>query len=74
MSRSAEPHIKLDQFLKLTQLAPSGGHAKGLIQSGMVQVNGEVEIRRGRKLFAGDRVTFEDHSLEVSLDDPLNLT
>lgn len=74
MSRSAEPYIKLDQFLKLAQIAPSGGHAKQLIQSGMVQVNGEVEIRRGRKLFTGDQVTFENSSLEVSLPDPLNLT
>lgn len=48
--------IRLDQFLKLANLVDSGGEAKILIQDGEVQVNGEVEVRRGRKLQAGDRV------------------
>jgi ribosome-associated protein len=49
-------HIALDAFLKATGLAPSGGGAKMLIGAGGVQVNGEAETRRGRKLRAGDRV------------------
>lgn len=49
-------HITLDALLKATGLADSGGGAKALIASGAVQVNGEVEIRRGRKLRAGDAV------------------
>lgn len=48
--------IKLDQFLKQMGIAPTGGQAKLLIQSGGVSVNGETETRRGRKLVAGDRV------------------
>lgn len=48
--------IQLDQFLKLSGIAGSGGQAKALIQSGDVKVNGEVEQRRGRKLQAGDTV------------------
>ncbi|MFM7428263.1 MAG: RNA-binding S4 domain-containing protein [Elainella sp.] len=48
--------IKLDQFLKWVGAAQTGGEAKLLIQDGHVQVNGELELRRGRKLVAGDRV------------------
>ena len=42
-------YIKLDQFLKLADIASTGGHAKFLIQEGVVKVNGEVETRRGKK-------------------------
>ena len=45
-----------DALLQATGLADSGGGAKALIASGAVQVNGVVEIRRGRKLRAGDAV------------------
>ncbi|MBD2259073.1 RNA-binding S4 domain-containing protein [Pseudanabaena sp. FACHB-2040] len=73
MNTPTEPFIKLDQFLKLMQIAPSGGQAKLLIQDGYIQVNGLVETRRGRKLFTGDKVTFEDIQLEVNLSDLTNL-
>lgn len=49
-------YIKLDSFLKLANLVMSGGEAKLLIQEEQVTVNGEVETRRGRKLYAGDQV------------------
>ena len=48
--------LRLDQFLKLSGVAGTGGQAKLLIQSGEVQVNGEQETRRRRKLAAGDVV------------------
>ncbi len=48
--------IQLDQFLKLEGVTQSGGEAKHLIQSGQVKVNGETDIRRKRKLRAGDIV------------------
>jgi len=48
--------IKLDSFLKAVDAVCSGGEAKIIISEGMVQVNGEVELRRGRKLRPGDRV------------------
>jgi ribosome-associated protein len=55
-----EETIKLDQFLKLAQIVDSGGQAKHLIQAGFVQVNGQVETRRGRKLRHGDVVLIDD--------------
>lgn len=60
-----EPYIKLDQFLKWVGAADTGGQAKIIIQEGLVQVNGEAETRRGRKLRKGDRVEFNDQSWSV---------
>lgn len=48
--------IKLDSFLKAVDAVCSGGEAKIIISEGMVLVNGEVELRRGRKLRPGDVV------------------
>ena len=50
--------MKLDQFLKWHNVVSSGGEAKFLIKSGHILVNGEIEIRRGRKLVKGDKVMF----------------
>jgi ribosome-associated protein len=59
------PHIRLDQLLKREGLAGTGGQAKFIIQDGLVKVDGQVETRRGRKLFGGERVEVGGHSLEV---------
>lgn len=58
-------YIKLDQFLKLADLASTGGHAKFLILEGLVKVNGEVEIRRGKKLKPQDIVEVEGNIIKV---------
>jgi ribosome-associated protein len=58
--------IKLDQFLKLTGVVQTGGQAKLLIQSGEVEVNGEVETRRGRQLTIGDRVLVMGETFDVA--------
>jgi len=50
------PYIKLDSFLKAVNAASSGGEAKFLITGGDVLVNGEIELRRGRKLYPGNRI------------------
>ncbi|MDA1050369.1 MAG: RNA-binding S4 domain-containing protein [Planctomycetota bacterium] len=65
-SSSAVDPIRLDQFLKFTGVAETGGHAKLLIQAGEVAVNGQLETRRRRKLFAGDVVAVAGNELSVS--------
>ncbi|MCT4618134.1 MAG: RNA-binding S4 domain-containing protein [Marinisporobacter sp.] len=52
-------YIQLDKALKLAELAQTGGHAKMVIQDGLVTVNGVVETRRGKKLRDGDVVELE---------------
>jgi len=55
--------MKLDQFLKWHNFVSSGGEAKILIKAGHVRVNGEIEIKRGRKLVKGDKVMFLKNEL-----------
>ena len=57
LDKQSPQYIKLDQFLKWQGIAQTGGEAKIIIKQGMVEVNGAEEIRRGRKLIPGDRVT-----------------
>ena len=58
-------YIQLAQALKLADLAQTGGEAKFMVQAGQVVVNGEVDIRRGRKLRHGDVFAFGGDTVEV---------
>ena len=51
--------IRLGQFLKLADLVDTGADVKPLLADGDVQVNGEVETRRGRQLVPGDLVRLD---------------
>ena len=57
--------IKLGQALKLAGVVEDGVEAKYAIQDGLVQLNGEVDQRRGRKVYEGDVITFEDQEIKV---------
>ncbi len=57
--------IRLGQFLKYAGLLDSGGDAKEMIIDGYVQVNGEIERRRGRQLRDGDLVTVDGRTVRV---------
>ena len=60
-----EEFIKLGQALKAAGLVDSGVVAKIVIQEGLVMVNGEVDTRRGRKLYAGDQVVFDGEEIKI---------
>ena len=53
------PYIKLEQFLKLCSAVNTGGMAKQVILDGLVKVNGEVCLMRGKKLKGGETVEFD---------------
>ncbi|WP_411336824.1 RNA-binding S4 domain-containing protein [Ruminococcus gauvreauii] len=57
--------IKLGQAIKAANLVEDGVEAKYAIQDGLVKVNGEIDIRRGRKLYEGDIVTFEGTDIKI---------
>ena len=57
--------IKLGQALKAAGLVGSGVDAKLVIQDGLVKVNGETEVQRGKKLYDGDVVTFEGETIHI---------
>lgn len=55
----ATEFIKLESALKFANATESGGMAKAVIQDGLVKVNGEICTMRGKKLYPGDKVSFE---------------
>ncbi len=57
--------IKLGQALKAASLVGSGVEAKFVIQDGLVKVNGEVELQRGKKLYSGDVVEFDGDTIYI---------
>ncbi|SDA75338.1 ribosome-associated protein [Lachnospiraceae bacterium G11] len=60
-----EEYIKLGQALKAAGLVENGVDAKYAITDGLVKVNGEVEVQRGKKLYAGDIVEFEGEKIKI---------
>ena len=60
--------IKLDSFLKFSGAASDGGDAKSMIADGLVKVNGEVCLMRGKKLREGDFVSVDGDEYEVGRD------
>ena len=57
--------IKLGQALKAAGLVDSGVEAKFMIQDGLVKVNGEVDTRRGRKLYGGEIVDYKGKQIKI---------
>ncbi len=57
--------IKLGQALKLGGLVSSGVEAKVIVQNGEVLVNGNTELRRGRKLYHGDIVSYHGQTIQI---------
>ena len=57
--------IKLDSFLKWAGAVSLGSEAKILIQGGKVNLNGVVEIQRGKKLKKGDVIELNGESYRI---------
>lgn len=62
--------IKLEAALKYANATESGGMAKAVIQDGLVKVNGEVCTMRGKKLYPGDKVVFENTTYLICIHEP----
>ena len=56
-------YITLGQLLKAENLVEDGAMAKEVIKEGLAKVNGEVDTRRGKKLYPGDVVEFEGNEI-----------
>lgn len=63
--RIRDDYITLGQFLKITEFIQSGGEAKFAVKELSITVNGELENRRGRKLYRGDQVVIEGHEFLI---------
>ena len=58
--------IKLGQALKLAGVVEDGVEAKYVIADGLVKVNGEVDVRRGRKVYEGDVISYDGNEIKVT--------
>ncbi len=63
--RPTDEYIELNKLLKIIGLAQTGGHAKIIIDEGVVLVNGKTELQKRKKLRDGDVVQCENRSIEV---------
>lgn len=63
--REEEEFIKLGQALKKAGLVDSGVDAKMIILDGLVEVNGQVETQRGKKLHDGDIVSYHGETVKI---------
>lgn len=60
-----EEYIKLGQALKAAGVVESGVDAKFAVQDGLVKVNGDVEYQRGKKLYDGDIIEFNNEKIKI---------
>lgn len=60
------PFIKLDSAMKLSDIVGSGGTAKMLIENEEIRVNGEICTVRGKKLYPGDKFSYENTVYEIA--------
>lgn len=63
-----ETFITLGQLLKLESIIASGGMAKWYLSEHTVILNGELENRRGKKLFNGDIIQLVDEAIEIQIN------
>ena len=64
--RETDEFIKLGQALKKAGLVESGVDAEFVIQDGLVKVNGETELQRGKKIHDGDVISYNGETVKVS--------
>ncbi len=59
--------VELYKILKFEGIVESGGKAKAVIAEGQVQVNGEVETQKGKKIVSGDIIEFAQEKYQMTL-------
>jgi ribosome-associated protein len=58
-------YIELIQLLKATGIAETGGHAKMIVENGLITRNGEIELRKRAKLISGDIIVLDDIEITI---------
>lgn len=61
-----EEFILLQSLLKASGLCDTGGEAKNVVKDGQVKVDGVVETRRGKKVIAGQTVSYNGKAVKVT--------
>ncbi len=66
-------YVELNMLLKLVGLCGSGGAGKAIVASGAVKVGGVTELRKTRKIHAGQVVSVDDTEIRA-LADPAGMS
>jgi ribosome-associated protein len=59
------PYIELIGLLKALGIAETGGHAKAIVDDGLVLRNGQPELRKRAKLVSGDLIELADLKIRL---------
>lgn len=62
--------IELFKVIKIANWVSGGGEAKFVVSEGLVELNGEVETRKAKKVYNGDVVSFQEMAVKVALETP----
>jgi ribosome-associated protein len=65
LSLDGQDHIKLCDLLSVVGLCPNAGVAKNIIATGVVKVNGEVELRKRAKIMKDQVVEYQGKKVKV---------
>ena len=60
-----QEYITLQAVLQISDVISTGGMAKAYLAENPVEVNGEEENRRGRKLYSGDKVCVQKQTILI---------
>ena len=60
-------YITLGQFIKFVGIISNGSEAKYYLANNEAYINGELDTRRGRKIYPGDVVKVENKEYKVVL-------
>ncbi len=63
--RGQDEFIKLGQAIKAAGMVENGVMAKIVIQNGLVKINGEVEVQRGKKLYGGELISYNGEEIKI---------
>ena len=58
-------YIELIKLLKASGLCGTGGQAKMVVEDQLVTVDGEIEMRKRRKVKGGMLVKYDNHCIKV---------
>ena len=61
-------YIELIKLLKAARVCFSGGEAKQMVEEGLVQLNGVVELRKRAKIRMGDKVTVNEKNIVITIE------
>jgi ribosome-associated protein len=65
--RPGKENLELSEALHIFGIGQTGGQCKLLIQSGQIKLNGEIELRKRKKLASGDIIEYNSEQFKLQI-------